>query len=355
MGMVSVAITVDRAEAVLAGNSEFGVQIVRVDLDALNTEELRTLAWSPWHNNDPNIFACTGLPGSSISYPKIALADEAAVKQVLAAIAAAAKAVAEAEDKRSQERRRQLIDRINQWLAKSDDELLIGKFGTRPGEMDVASIRVLPPDYTSGMMETLEPDLKALVAARLKQLKAFCEQHNAEVEKKRAANLARAAEADRAKAAAAKEAERAAAKALTDCVMRYGSVSQKERGKRGMLPRKEALGLYRDRMFADLDVFPRYERLTDKDIVAMETYDGPDYDPEFDYGVWKAEGLTEEEFATLQQIERIVFERLPAGAIVEPREHAGGYKGNSEWAVRRKSVLVTVNEPVKVSREYACP
>jgi hypothetical protein len=357
--MVSVAITVDRAEAILAGNADFGVQVVRVDLDALNTEERRTLATCGAHENDSSIFRCTGLPTLNISYPKIAVADEAAVKQVLAAIGTSIQLMEDEQDKRIRQRRKQLSDRVREWLRKSDDDLVIASYGHKPGPTDVAKIWPLPPDFVSGA-ELDDPDLRPQVVARLQRLKAACDEHNAEVEKTVAANLARHDEAKKAAKAAAEAAERRAAEALTECIMRHGTPSQQERHRRGVLPREEALGLYRDRLFADLDSFPRYERLTIKDVAAAVNDDDgddeyPGYKPEGDFNAWTAEELSEDEFATMQQIERVVTERLPTGTTVEARLHAGGYKGADDWAVYRKSVLVTVNGPVKVSREYACP
>ena len=161
-------------------------------------------------------------------------------------------------------------------------------------------------------------------------------------------------------------------------VERFGTEEMGRRLRAGMLPEDELLDLVRERVFAPLAAFPRYQRITKADVrqasVARaaairegddeDLDDGEDYvalpggEVEFDDDV--ASEATAEAFAALEDIRKVAEATIPqalgedAKIAVVLRWHGGRVKRDHTFLVERFSVLVTVESAgFTVSREYA--
>jgi hypothetical protein len=149
--------------------------------------------------------------------------------------------------------------------------------------------------------------------------------------------------------AAVEAARQRFAAGLAAVVADFGDESQRARQAEGVLPEGEALALLRDRvLFARLDGFDRYQRLTAADI----DHGDDCYLPKAQFSV---EGLDELDASTY---ERLVAIRTAAGdgATVIARKHEGWcvVRDCDGGSVTRRSIHVSVTWNGRTfSREYA--
>jgi hypothetical protein len=356
-------VQLDRTAVILAGRTDFGRQTVPItDADlATFSETERKLIAERVRGNDgevslTNLYvveksAISGL--HEVPYPTLIHADLDAVRAVLAATQAAIEARDKKEAEQKAARLRRWDEAQREWLARSDEELLSAptrsgdRWGVRtPGsDTSIWDVADYKPDYRSafnGMMPSNE------VSQRMKALDHKARLRTEEHRRVQAEEVA----AGEALLAAAK---RDRDEILRRAVMERGTDGQRKRLHRGLLPEDEMLALYRDQVFAPLEPFARYERITKAEIADV-SIDPPNDDDDYEFHTSDdIDSATDMEVDTLEAIEKIVKARLPAGTTCQLREHLGGYESADHWTIRRKAVLVTVEAPIKVSREYACP
>lgn len=349
---LQVTVFVDRATAILAGHSAFGNQVVAVDPAALTVEEREELARAadesgrdsetikltatsgPWFYNSP-----------SLPYPALATADESAVRTVLAARRKArdaieAKRAAEAAAKAAEAAAKAAKDAAEQeaWLALPDSAVLVRPVGVF--ERTRAAYWVKAPAVNEG--------------ARVPAVQERIARLTAEAERQIATERAAEREQDEAKRRAEAEAKAARAAQIDGYVRDYCNPEQQRRAKAGLLGEAEILDAARAAIFAPLDSFPRFEKITRADIYAMS---GPmeDYEePAVEYATAEVTEATAEEFAVFEAIAKVAAEAIPYECKCQLVEHSGGLKAVDTWAVERVGVLVTVTDrALKFSREYA--
>lgn len=342
---LQVTVFVDRATAILAGHSAFGNQVVAVDPAALTVEEREELARAAKESSrdsdpikltagsGPWFYSSTPLP-----YPALATADESAVRTVLAARreardAAEAKRAAEAAAKAAKVEAEQ-----EAWLALPDSAVLVRPVGAF--ERNRAAYWVKAPAVN--------------LSERVPAVQERIARLTAEAERQIAAETAAEREEGKAKRRAEAEAKAARAAQIDGYVRDYCNPEQQRRAKAGLLGEAEILDAARAAIFAPLDSFPRFEKITRADIYAMS---GPmeDYEePAVEYVTAEVTEATAEEFAVFEAIAKVAAEAIPFECKCQLVEHSGGLKALEQWAVTRVGVLVTVTDrALKFSREYA--
>ena len=147
------------------------------------------------------------------------------------------------------------------------------------------------------------------------------------------------------------EAEEAAAyerkeNQLSAWVLQHGTYNQKARQELGFLPEDEVINCIRDQVFAPLNDFERYERITAADVCECE-YGACDV--EFEVG--NATELTADQYTAYASI----VKAAPEAANIQARVHKGKSE-RCEVILIRCSVLVTVVVgEITLSREYTLP
>lgn len=159
------------------------------------------------------------------------------------------------------------------------------------------------------------------------------------------------------------EAKRRDAKATA--IRAWGTPDQVERYEAGVLPDEEALALIRDRVFAPLSSFPRYQTI-DKADVRKASYANRDEETlgttidfeaedtaEFSARRWAAFKAIKLAAETCTKLN--TFEAAETVQLVG-RVHRGGFEEASAWLIERYSAKVTIVwQGWKFSREYALP
>jgi hypothetical protein len=359
-----VAIRLDRAAAILAGSTTYGdikIPLTDAELLELSVPERALIAERVVNDvADLTSLSIIGKDGSkshtNAPYPVLITADLAAVRTVLATLQNVTAERREAEAAQQADRQKRWAEAQRDWLAQPDTALVErphtyemiwqargpdGLFITSDGPYQPSAWR--GGGGFGGLPATAE------VIARAARLYQLAQQRTAESQAHRQRQLEAAQAAE--EAASLREAE-----ALHQALQTSGSDGQRKRAERGLLPRDELLTLYRDQLFAPLESFARFERIKRAEVVEADP-DRGEYAEAGDYqfDANDATDATDDEFATLSAIETVVKERLPAGAVCTLRLHSAGFTAADDWAVQRKSVLVSLDAPVKVSREYACP
>lgn len=167
---------------------------------------------------------------------------------------------------------------------------------------------------------------------------------------------ARRAELDAEKAAkeqAAKDQQRQYAEALKAAVDAWGNASQKARQVEGVLPIGEAEALVRDKLFAPLAEYPRYQRLTLHDVPHDEGCFAGKHQALF--SVDDKDELTELEYEALVEVRTALQESAHGknSSTVTVRCHSCDCS-ECDQQVERSSVLATVTwHGRQFSREYA--
>jgi hypothetical protein len=143
-----------------------------------------------------------------------------------------------------------------------------------------------------------------------------------------------------------KEAARAAEKQARDehvlsYVREQGTLSQRERLERGLLPLSEAYDACRDSVFAPYDGYPRYERMTDDEVC---DYEGQ----EVNYETTVPSSVAEWQWDVM----RPIWDVDPNASVTFRIHIASSDEGE---LARRYGILVERTDgPVRFSREFAC-
>lgn len=366
-----VIIMVDRASAILAGKSTYGRVETMVDPAQLAPEQRAALAAFPLHICYAAALDLTRLHTDKsgrtmayepltltvsppdLTYPTLAEATPEAVLEVLAAQAEAIRqegayqaALKAAVEQRETERRAEAVrvweERQRAWMAVPDAGLL------GPAERGDTTLCTPVPPFglkDDGYLSEVQARVEALTV----EFRARCEARQARREAKRAAE----------KEAEARRAAQIAALPGPVC-----SAEQQRRHAAGRLPESEILDAFRALLFKPLDPFPRFARITRDEVYAASEPDAlgflGDEPPKVDYDASTfKEPCTAEEFATyeaIQEAARTMAVGDDGEATVTLREHCGGLREATDYAVFRKAVHVEARVgEVVLSREYACP
>jgi hypothetical protein len=126
-----------------------------------------------------------------------------------------------------------------------------------------------------------------------------------------------------------------------------GTDNQRKRHDLKLLPENEVLDAMRDEAFAVLNDFPRYDKITKREV---ESACYLEYPNDVDFEVDDAESATADEFDLMER-----FQQLIPNAIVILRRHTGTCGHDNCDPVKRASlhVSITVGE-IEFTREYAC-
>lgn len=106
------------------------------------------------------------------------------------------------------------------------------------------------------------------------------------------------------------------AKHLLRYALIHGSKTQIERAKEGLLPENEALDLLRDNLFADLDEFPRFRRITKRDLRHNIRHPMPG---SYEFDTIEHHPLVESQWALFKRIQS----KAPKGATALAVLHTG--------------------------------
>lgn len=169
-----------------------------------------------------------------------------------------------------------------------------------------------------------------------------------------AENTARAVATRQAQLEKDAEEKRAAAEfsaALTEWIGKKGTTNQIGRRAENLMPDDEILVLVRNEVFEPLDVFPRFEKLDNEDV-ECESEGAEEGVPRFE--TREADiALSDDEFQHLVDIRA----ELPEGAGAVPRMHRGWCAcrfDDCHFEIHKLSTLVTIEwHGRKLSREYA--
>lgn len=106
------------------------------------------------------------------------------------------------------------------------------------------------------------------------------------------------------------------AKNLLNYAMAHGSRTQIERANAGLLPESEVLDLLRDNIFADLDEFVRFKRITRRDLRHSIRHPMPG---QYDFSTIEHHPLDEKQWALFKRIQQ----KAPQGATSLAVLHTG--------------------------------
>jgi hypothetical protein len=126
-----------------------------------------------------------------------------------------------------------------------------------------------------------------------------------------------------------------------------GTDNQRKRHDLQLLPENEVLDAMRDEAFAVLNDFPRYDKITKREVEAVCQHN---YADDVDFEVTDAKFATADEFNLMEQ-----FQQLIPNAIIVLRRHRGtcGHEGCDIIERASLHVSITVRE-IEFTREYAC-
>ena len=341
MATVAVKVTIDRATAIIARHTAWGEITTTLDLDLLDEAQRAELARSSDERGVLDLSSGSFTYEQRHGYPSLAEATPEAALIVLTSRIASHESERRKEAMKAQKDLAEAEQAIVEWLAKSDDELLQSDYQ----RWFVSSIRLYnyqKPEKASNY---------AAYQARRNMLEEIAERKTAVLKAENARY-----EAERKAAKAKQEAYKAAL--MQRMVDEYCSDEQQRRRAEGLLPEEEMLRSFRERVFAPLNGFPRYEKISKADIVAATAYG--EYQAEDDSVEYRADNASEasaDVFAALEAIRKVAKQRLGGEVTCQLKEHLGGWKHADEWQVRKNSILVTVDLEglLKLSREYAAP
>jgi hypothetical protein len=328
MKSVTVAVSIDRAEAIRAGKKQYGHTTVLIDPANLNDDQRDELALTG-QDNDGNAwlqYADSAMNGVGYTTPIVepteAIVAKALDEKRARRLAYEAKEKAEKE-KRAREQREEAIRRANEFLGESINKI-------------ISSVNVHRTEEIGGWALYYKEHLPADL---LQMVKAHIEEANAEHKRRKVDWDARKKAMD--EEAARKERDKAAA--LNSWLNDNGTATQRQRRQAGLMPDEQVLAMVRDQLFAEFKHLARYERMTADDF---ENYHAEDIEYETS-GVTEA---TDDEFRALQAITEIA-KNVSDEAEVKLRDHIASVR-NKELE-RRRSVLVTIPwKGHKLSREY---
>jgi len=350
---IRVQVHVDRAAAILAGHATWGDQTVAIPITGLSEAERQELSLLNTCDKNDSILDTTasfyGRHGfTPPEKPAIALATEEAVHSVLAwrikTRKAADKHDARVEAENAAERLIRQQEAVAAWLGKSYDDLIIPRYlsgGRTAYEVN---------ELSGHLLQGAPDNLLRIYHERLANLKLLAKERTEEAEEERSRAIAAAIERDKANAARRS--------ALNErLIQEHCSEEQQRRHRAKRLPEAEMLTAVRTAVFAPLDSFARYEKLTRSDILAASD-DREHYDEE-EYSADEAEAVDADTWATYETIEKVAKSAIPWPVKVDLRTHYAGWKSARDWSVERNSVRVTVTRDeateFTVSREYAAP
>lgn len=323
MKPVTVAVAVDRSLAILAGKAHYGETTIEVDPSLLNEDERKELT---------TLF-CTGdvmsliHVGNGTRLPAVAAADMDSVRFLLAEHRKAREAYVAEKERQKAQKQAEYAAAVDAWLDAADEDCI---------RCDCGTWRVMGQPVAYSHNGTVDDPR---VMERVIRLKEECKRRNDEIAARREKD-----EADRRAQVEAQGAQQTAE--VSAWVAEHGTRGQKERHKRGLLPRDEALHGLRAIAFAPLDEFARYKRIKADEIGALVD---PDQDITYETGT--ASSATDSEFESLERIES-ALKAAGRNAVCEMREHRALIDG--EPALTKRSVHVTITwGAFTFSREYA--
>lgn len=338
---VIVRFSLDRAACILAGKAQFGAVDVKVDPALLSEDQRFELAQLPVRDSTLEMSGDLKSPSNvmlgTAHLPAVIEPTAEAVTCLLQARTDARKRMLAETAAKAEEALAKGRQNVAEWMSTPDEKLISGSNGYRVrgaalwGEAEVLA---------------REPEYRA----RMRRLEVLARTMREEAEARR-----RAAEAERqAKAEAAEAAQR---DQIKQWVEMHGTPTQRKRLSAGLLSEREVIDGIRGQVFAALESFPRFDRLTKTGVYAALPSDAYDrYErPDVEFAADPATEATDAEFETFDAIQTVIRRDHP-DAKVEMIESRGKPEDCNDWIVRRKSVKVTVTVGAfTVSRRYACP
>lgn len=299
---MEVKVVISHENAIAAGHAQSGIFQLHVtdefvaELSEAEREELICLVKN---STDASLWNQAGIAISceSIERPSLPALKSLIQRRIFARDAANARLEADAMRKAS-EKEETAIKAVQAWLEKDPESKLLG----RAPNVSVMGVAVWPYE---GIPLVVHDKYEAHRA----HLQSIANQRNADAKREAAENEAREKQE-------AVERKAAVQKWIDD----HGSESMRDRAREGLLPEKELLDAVREQLFAPLDGFARYVRLTDADA----RHDRDCYAPDatIKYRTEDADELTSNEYEVLKAIR---------AASVEVDEVSGA-EASSEWA-----------------------
>lgn len=334
-------VKVDAATAVKAGKTQSGIIPVTITeefLLGLTMEERETISAyvrsgpSPWTVQD---YEC--INGTSPSMPTV---PDPSHESLLVLIRArlAERQKREAEEAEKKRRYADAVERANRLVLEDPTAAVypirsdVGCWGDgETHSVDIGGLHVQFADL-SAEAQRVAREFAATVKAELATRQAEAKRRAAAEEAQRKLDSARFTEA------------------CAALVREFGTDDQRGRLDDDLLPDEELLKIVRDHVFTDLTTFPRYEKLTSKDV--EHEFDGEYLDEcggEVDFSAGTVESLVAETWRNLKAIQAAA----PEGATVTPRYHAA-MCDRCGAETERFSALVSVEwHGRQFSREYA--
>lgn len=314
--MISVVVDVCPKMAVKAGKSAHGRIAVQLDpekLEQWQRDELAAMHYRDGAFEWPHTY----------TQPKYAEATAEAAHDLLAKSRAERVRAKAQREEHNARRLAEAKDRVRDWLAQSDEDLIVYMGGWQARDMPRWPVDTAPDEELRGLSEEAKQ--------RHSHLRKLAEEReSARLTAEREKRARTEAEAREKRAAYERALDAFAAEHLSDV--------QKERRKRGLMTEDELLKLVRDYVFAAVDNLAnveRYKRVSLDDCMEIETEAAESVD---DY--------------TMRIIMAIEADMRDVGGKVEARDHIVTSYGEEE--ARWQTLLVTVDWHGRpLSREYS--
>ena len=344
---MKVHVYVNPSKAVAAGKNFHGHTSVDIDPEELTQEERTFLASCSWVSKNEKY-------GFDLASHHVAdNSKESAIEALRALMEKARIEKEEREQKYETEVEKCFNTPLEKWVDKRrfsidgrtmwDDALSRSK--------DYVKWEFTLPGYFNIRERLLQdPRLQPWIA----EIKHEIEVHNADARELVLAEFAREDIIKAEREALTKQREQAEAeKAMRrqDQIERWiaekGTDNQRKRHDLKLLPESEVLDAMRDEAFAVLNDFPRYDKITKREV---ESACYLEYPNDIDFEVDDAESATADEFDLMER-----FQQLVPNAVVVLRRHTGTCGHDNCDPVKRASlyVSITVGE-IEFTREYAC-
>lgn len=345
MNNLELQLTIDQRTAILAGRAQHGtarVVLTDADLAQMTDHERFILAGLP--TTQGNVLLLDGTDtriGEAPALPKVADASLSTIRSLLVSRESAV----QARHKQLQTLRAEAFEA---WVAKAlaapDSKWFFGQEGKK---------QVEPPGYNP-IVNQADVHADHRIAPKLAIMQQRADEMNREYQEREEARVAEderrklQQEADKANQAEAR------AEQVKEWVIAHGTPNQQARQERGLLPEQEVIDGIAEQVFTPLADRELFQEITDDDI-----FDAYGLHPEEDnpfHDSWEAEYLTDEQFATLAEIEQALESHKPAVTVYV---HRGRLKNSSEdedeenQIIRLEARAVVTVGKITVQRRYA--
>ena len=344
MNTVKMLVDVDQQQAILAGRSEYGKQIVAVPVDQLNEAQRRTLTELSYEYGpdtkrglSPYIVGGGGLT-EQLTMPPVPDTGLASIQALLDAWPNQAAQVREKWAAKQAEEESRILAAISRWELQSLDSYL-----SEP-RWNGRGWSVNDPDYNSHDQNYVPSDRYTdTMRARMTEAQAEAARRNEQRRIEREEREKREEEEREKKEREAQALAEARTAQIAEWIAEKGTDNQKGRAALNLLPEDEILDAMRDEAFAALDGFDRYEEIKKGDL-GHEEYcaSGVSCD------VFDAGELTADQFDRFDAIRKAI-----PSAAVSALVHSCKCQG-CDATLDRDSVRVTLTVgSITFSREYS--